>query len=141
MVNRQAAGRFTIIKPGGTAVMGKSSGLFLAIVRFVDANGDPLAGPAWSVEALDADPLADDDLGTATLDENGEGRIILTVADIASLDSPGERKPDLYFVLRQHGREVYQSPVQFDVDFERLDPVTGDPDQLTRDFGTIQVNL
>jgi hypothetical protein len=119
----------------------KSSGLFLAIVRFVNTNGVPLEGPDWSVEARDADPLADDDLGTSTLDEYGEGRVILAVADMASLDSPGERKPDLYFVLKHRGREVYRSPVQFDVDFEQLDPVTGDPVRLTRDFGTIRVNL
>ena len=119
----------------------KSSGLFLAIVRFTDAGGEPLAGPDWSVEALDADPLADDDLGTSTLDENGEGRVILAVADIASIDSPGERKPDLFFILKRHGREIYRTPVHYDVDFEKLDEVTGNPEQLTQDFGTIRVNI
>ena len=119
----------------------KSSGLFLAIVRFTDTQGIALSGGHWTVEAWDADPLKDDHLGRSTLDEHGEGRIIIAVADVISIDSPGERNPDLYFVLKHHGREVYRTPVQFDVNFEELNPVTGLADRLTQDFGTIQVHL
>jgi len=119
----------------------KSSGLFNVIVRFTNLQGAPLAGPQWSVEVVDEDPLRDDRLGTSSLNEHGEGRVFFSVADVASLDSPGERKPDLYFILKRNGREVFRTGVERDVDFEALDPVTGRPHDLTRDFGTIEVDI
>lgn len=119
----------------------KTSGLFCAIIRFTNLKGEPLAGPEWTVEAVDEDPLADDDLGTSTLDANGEGRVFIAVADISSIDSPAERNPDLYFVLRHYGTEVYRTPVRHQVDFESLDPVTGGAKHLTQDFGTCQVDI
>lgn len=124
-----------------TNVSGKSSGLFRAIVHFENTRGEPLAGRDWKVAVRDADPLADDELGLATLDEHGGAHILIAVADVLSLDSPAERTPDLYFVLYHYGREVFRSPVMQDVDFEALDPVTGEPDQLTRDFGTFRVPI
>jgi hypothetical protein len=122
-------------------VSGKSSGLFRAIVHFENARGEPLRGRDWKVSVRDADPLADDELGTATLDERGGAQILIAVADILSLDSPGERTPDLYFVLYHYGREVFRSQIMQDVDFEALDPVSGEPNQLTRDFGTLRVPI
>lgn len=119
----------------------KSSGLFTVIVRFENLRGEPLAGRDWRVEVRDEDPLADDELGAASLDANGSARILISVADIQSGDSPGERTPDLYFVLYHYGREVWRSRVQQDVDFEALDPVTGEPDRLTQDFGTLRVDI
>ena len=118
----------------------KSSGLFNVIVRFTNISGEPLSGPGWSVEVFDEDPLVDDRLGSSSLNENGEGRVFFSVADVASFDSPGERKPDLYFILKRDGREIFRSGVERDVDFEELDPVTGRPHHLTRHFGTIKVD-
>jgi hypothetical protein len=119
----------------------KTSGLFRAIVRFTNAAGKPLTGPDWRVTLLDEDPLVDDELGADALDDDGRARILISVADVLSVDSPGERKPDLYFVLSHYGREVFRSKALEDVDFEQLDPVSGEPDQVTRDFGTFEVDI
>ncbi len=120
---------------------GATSGLFCAIVRFEDTAGEPLAGNGWSVTARDRDAIVDNELGTADLDVNGEARILIAVADIMSVDSPGERRPDLYFSLRRDGHEVFRTDVIEDVDFESLDPVSGDPVKITREFGPYRVNL
>ena len=121
-------------------MIGKTSGLFCAIVKFVDDAGQPLAGKGWTVDVLDRDALIDDCLGSASLDGNGEARILIAVADVMSLDSPGERTPDLYFTLLHDGREVFRSEVVEDVDFEALDPVSGDPVGITREFGPYRVD-
>ena len=120
---------------------GKTSGLYCAIVRFENHKGEALAGSNWKVAIRDEDPLADDELGSAVLDERGAAQILISASDVLSLDSPGERDPDLYFVLFHFGREVFRSQVMPDVDFESLDPVSGEPSRITQDFGTIQVNI
>ena len=63
----------------------------------------------------------------------------LADADILSFDSMGERTPDLYFVVRKHGKEVFRSEVVAEVDFEVDDPVTGRPKGLTKKFGPFEV--
>ena len=120
---------------------GKTSGLFCAIVKFEDETGNPLPGNGWSVDARDQDPLLDDCLGSAEVDENGEARIFISVSDIMSVDSIGERNPDLYFTLYRNEREMFRSDVVEDVDFEALDPVSGDPVKITREFGPYRVSL
>ena len=120
---------------------GKTSGLFCAIVKFTDETGRPLAGNGWKTAARDQDALIDDCLGEAGLDERGEARILISVADIMSIDSPGERTPDLYFTLYRDGTEVFRTEVVEDVDFESLDPVSGDPVRITREFGPYRVHL
>ena len=120
---------------------GKTSGLFCAIVKFTDETGQPLTGNGWKATASDRDALLDDCLGEAALDENGEARVLIAVADVMSLDSPGERTPDLYFTLYRDGTEVFRSEVVEDVDFESLDPVSGDPVRITREFGPYRVVL
>jgi hypothetical protein len=120
---------------------GKTSGLFCAIVRFEDPAGNPLTGTGWRVDVMDRDALRDNCLGSAEPDENGEACILLAVADIKSLDSPGERTPDLYFTLYRDDREVLRTGVVKDVDFESLDPVSGDPVRITRRFGPYRVDM
>jgi hypothetical protein len=120
---------------------GKTSGLFCAIVKFEDSGGQPLTGPDWAVVARDRDALRDNTLGEASLDEQGQARILIAVTDVMSADSPGERMPDLYFSLRLRGREVFRSEVEIDVDFESLDPVSGDPVRITREFGPYRVDV
>jgi hypothetical protein len=119
---------------------GKTSGLFCAIVKFEDSMGNPLSGDGWSVDARDQDMFLDDCLGSSGLDENGKARILISVADIMSPDSVGERTPDLYFTLYRNEREIFRSEVIEDVDFESLDPVSGDPVKITREFGPYRVD-
>ena len=119
---------------------GETSGLFCAVVRFTDASGAPLTGNRWTARALDQDALLDDSIGRARLDDEGIATFLLPVAAIKSLDSPGERTPDLYFRLFDGDEEVFRSEVIENVDFESLHRVTGDPVRITREFGPYAVS-
>ena len=118
-----------------------SSGLFKVIVRFQDLNGAPLSGGDWSVRVYDDDPLFDEYLGKADLNDKGEAGILITVADIVSIDSIGERTPDLYFILYHKGKKIFKSAVFDNIEFETTDPVTGESDLLTQSFGPIKVDI
>jgi hypothetical protein len=118
---------------------GKTSGLFSAIAIFVDGSGNPLTQPGLTASVSDQDVLLDDCLGTAKVDHEGRATFMLAAADIMSLDSPGEREPDLYFKLFKDGDEIFRSKVSRNVDFESLDPVSGDPVQITQEFGPFTV--
>ena len=116
-----------------------SSGLFKVNVSFVDSSGNAL-GPEYRVTVMDEDPLFDGELGEARLNAEGHASILISVADISSVDSPAERKPDLYFVLEKDGDEVFRSDVIDEVDFEAMDQTTGELENLTRDFGPYTVD-
>ncbi len=113
-----------------------SSGLFRLIVSFTNTNGSPLSDGSWSVKVRDKDPLFDGNLGEAKLDVNGSAGIFISVADISSIDSPGERTPDIYFILYQNGNKMLTTDVVKNVDFEIADPVTGRATgSMTKEFG------
>ncbi len=114
---------------------GKTSGLFCAIARFSDELDKPLTGGDWTASVSDRDALVDNRLGMVELDAGGVATFLLSVADIKSIDSPGERNPDLYFTLYREGREVFRSEVFENVDFESLHRISGDPVRITREFG------
>ncbi len=118
-----------------------SSGLFKIIVSFTDTDGNPLDDGSWKVKARDKDPLFDGNLGEAKLDTNGSAGILISVSDISSIDSPGERTPDIYFVLYQNGKKVLTTEVVENVDFESIDPVTGRATgSTTQTFGPYTVS-
>ena len=114
--------------------------MFRVIASFVDAEGEPLTGAEYAVKLRDEDPLFDDKLGVSTLNAAGEAEFLFTTADIVSVDSPNERKPDLYFIVTRNGREIFHSQVFDDVDFDAVDPVTGRGDGLTRRFGPFRIS-
>lgn len=116
-----------------------SSGIFKVIGKFTDEDGYPLTGDAFEVALLDEDRYFDDKLGTSSLSPEGEAEFLVTIADILSVDSAGETTPDLYFVVRKDGKEVFRSEVFAEVDFETKDPVTGRAKGLTRAFGPFAV--
>lgn len=120
---------------------GKTSGLFRAIASFIDSSGNPISGDDWTARLQDRDCLLDELLGEVALDASGKATFMFNVADIKSLDSPGERQPDLYFTLYHKGREMFRSDVLEDVDFESLDPVSGEASHITRAFGPYQVKV
>ena len=64
---------------------------------------------------------------------------LVTGADILSIDSAGETTPDLYFVVRRGGKEIFRSEVFAEVDFQEKDPVTGRAKGLTKAFGPFRV--
>ena len=53
--------------------------------------------------------------------------------DIDSIDSRGETRPDLYFVLWRNGEEIFRSEVFENVDFDAIDP--GDRQKEGSDSG------
>ena len=116
-----------------------SSGIFKVIGKFTDEGGLPLSGSEYEVALLDEDKYFDDKLGTATLSPEGEAEFLVTGADILSIDSAGETTPDLYFVVRRGGKEIFRSEVFAEVDFQEKDPVTGRAKGLTKAFGPFRV--
>lgn len=116
-----------------------SVGIFKVIASFTDGNGSPLSGDSYSVAILDEDRFFDDKLGEAGLSVDGVAEFLISAADILSFDSAGERTPDLYFVVRKDGDEIYRSEVFNEIDFEVNDPVTGRPKGLTKSFGPFQI--
>ena len=116
-----------------------SAGIFKVIASFETFNGRPLTGAKYSVSLRDKDRFFDDKLGETALDGEGVAEFLVSAVDILSFDSVGETTPDLYFVVKQSGKEIFRSEVFDDVDFETKDPVTGQPDGLTKSFGPFQV--
>lgn len=113
--------------------------LFRVVARFENAEGHPFFGSEYEVLLLDKDRLFDDKLGARSISANGTAEFMFSVADIFSIDSPGERTPDIYFVITENGNEVWRSEVFSEVNFDAVDPVTGRKDSLTREFGPFRI--
>jgi hypothetical protein len=113
--------------------------IFKVIARFENAEGRPFTGSAYKVTLLDRDRLLDDKLGSTTLSKDGTAEFLFSAADILSIDSVGERTPDLYFVITENGNEVFRSEIFPEVEFDAPDPVTGRQDSVTREFGPFRV--
>ncbi len=113
--------------------------LFKVIARFENAEGQPFFGSEYKVTLIDEDRLFDDKLGSVSLSEDGTAEFVFSVSEIFSVDSPGERTPDLYFLITEHGNEVFRSEVIPEVNFDATDPVTGRQDNVTREFGPYRV--
>lgn len=118
-----------------------TSGIYKVIAEFRDADGRPLSGDDYSVALLDEDRFFDDKLGASGLNADGVAEFLVSAADILSFDSAGERTPDLYFVVRKDGKEIFRSDVFDEVDFESEDEVTGRPKGLTKKFGPFLVTV
>lgn len=113
--------------------------LFKVIAKFENAEGRPFYGSEYKVSLLDQDRLLDDKLGSTSLRSDGTAEFLFSASDILSIDSMGERKPDLYFLITEHGNEVFRSDIIPEVDFDATNPVTGRQDSLTREFGPFRV--
>lgn len=113
--------------------------LFKVIAKFEGPEGQPFTGSAYRVALLDRDRLLDDKLGLAELDEDGTAEFLFSAAEILSIDSMGERTPDIYFVITENGNEVFRSEIFSDVDFDATDAVTGRQEKLTKEFGPFRV--
>jgi hypothetical protein len=113
--------------------------IFKVIARFENAEGLPFFGSEYKVTLVDRDRLLDDKLGSTSLAEDGSAEFLFSAADILSIDSIGERKPDLYFVISENDNEVFRSEIFPEVDFDATDPVTSRQDNVTREFGPFRV--
>jgi hypothetical protein len=113
--------------------------MFKVVARFQDADGNPLRGADFTVKLLDEDRFFDEKLGSSPLNDDGVAEFLISVADIKSFDSPGERTPDIYFIVTRDGHEVFRSDVVSDVNFDATNPVTGRSDALTKEFGPFRL--
>jgi len=113
--------------------------IFRVIAEFKDADGKPLTGNDLTVVLMDKDKYFDDKLDYSQLSPEGVAEFMIMSADILSFDSRGERTPDLYFVVKKDGKEIFRSEVFAQVNFELKDPVTGRPKGLTMQFGPFEV--
>jgi hypothetical protein len=118
-----------------------TSGIYKVTATFQNAGGGPVTGPGIEAGLRDKDRFFDDKLGVCTLNDRGEAEFIFTAEDIDSIDSRGETRPDLYFVLWRNGEEIFRSEVFANVDFDAIDPVTGRKKGLTQAFGPFSVNV
>jgi len=113
--------------------------LFKVIARFENAEGRPFFGSEYQVTLLDRDRLFDDKLGSSSLSEDGTAEFLFSASEIFSIDSPGERTPDIYFVITENENEVFRSEIFPEVDFDKADAVTGRQSHTTREFGPFRV--
>jgi Zn-finger nucleic acid-binding protein len=109
--------------------------------RFVrKKDQSPISGVSgrYSVKLFDRDLLRDDRLGEPRLDADGRVQFTFDLHDAVSSDSPLERRPDLYLVLYEAGKEIFRTPVFANAEFDRGE-VMGGSAPVTRDLGTFEV--
>lgn len=84
--------------------------------RFLRHSGDPVHGNHYHVRLYDQDITEDDFLSEEQPDKEGKVHFTINPAQYKSIDSPGEKKPDLYMVLYHDGKEIFRTPVIQDID-------------------------
>ena len=120
---RPRAGTRVVAEGAGSVECGPArpeipmAAMFKLIARFTK-NGQPLTGPGYLVRFLDRDLVKDDLLGESPLGSDGEAGAVCAGASALSLDSPGERRPDVYCVLYLHDTMVYRGETTRNVDFD-----------------------
>jgi hypothetical protein len=115
------------------------------IARFVHADsGRPVTGPDVRVRFFDRDVLRDDLLGEAVLNSEGVAEVLCSAGSYQSgvlgrvFERLRERKPDIYCeLLDAEGRPIFRTPVRWDLDVARVNPVT-QVASPTVDLGTYQ---
>ena len=88
--------------------------------RFIGKGNDqPLTGDAYLVRLYDKDVFEDDFLGESTLDENGVAKISFNHSSFSNWNK--DTKPDFYFVVFKHKKEIFKSKVLEDLDVEAIE--------------------
>jgi len=88
--------------------------------RFIGkGNGQPLTGDTYLVRLYDKDVFEDDFLGECTLDENGVAKISFNHSSFSNWNK--DTKPDFYFVVFKHKKEIFKSKVLEDLDVEAIE--------------------
>jgi hypothetical protein len=87
-----------------------------------------------NAELHDADPISDDHLATAIVSSDGKLEFLIDTEDAGGGDSPFEKRPDIYILIKDtNGEVIFHSLVINNVDFEQRDPIYGDR-KLTLDL-------
>ncbi|HEX2838471.1 MAG TPA: hypothetical protein VHN77_10120 [Phycisphaerales bacterium] len=106
--------------------------------RFAHADsGKPLTGEGLTVRFCDRDTVKDDVLGESLLSPDGRAEIVTTTGSFHSGLAFGERRPDLYCVVCDHGKPVFRTPVAWDTKVAERSKTTGQT-MLTHDLGTFK---
>ena len=88
--------------------------------RFIGKGNDqPLTGDTYLVRLYDKDVFEDDFLGESTLDENGVAKISFNHSSFSNWNK--DTKPDFYFVVFKHKKEIFKSNVLEDLDVEAIE--------------------
>ena len=88
--------------------------------RFIGKGNDqPLTGDTYLVRLYDKDVFEDDFLGESTLDENGVAKISFNHSSFSNWNT--DTKPDFYFVVFKHKKEIFKSKVLEDLDVEAIE--------------------
>jgi len=88
--------------------------------RFIGKGNDqPLTGDTYLVRLYDKDVFEDDFLGESTLDENGVVKISFNHSSFSNWNK--DTKPDFYFVVFKHKKEIFKSKVLEDLDVEAIE--------------------
>lgn len=88
--------------------------------RFIGKGHEqPLTGDAYLVRLYDKDIFNDDFLGESHLDDNGVAKITFTHSSFDNWNM--DNKPDFYFVVYKHKKEIYKSVVLDNVDIKIIE--------------------
>ncbi len=82
----------------------------------------PIGGESYMLELYDEDKKDVDFLGSGPLNEQGIADIRFNPQDINQGEEDSilpETKPDIFFVIKKDGKEVYRSTTTYDIDFEK----------------------
>ena len=89
--------------------------------RLVDREtASPISSDGTFVKLYDKDLLEDDFLGQGQPDQSGNAEITFQSSDFKSMDSPGETRPDLYFVVFKYGKQIFKSKVIADLNLDTI---------------------
>lgn len=100
-------------------------------------SGRALSGEGLTVRFCDRDPIKDDVLGESLLSPDGLAEVVTTTGSFHSGFSFGERTPDLYCVVCDHGRPVYRTRVAWNTPVVEHGRVSKEA-LLTHDLGTFR---
>lgn len=92
-------------------------------VRIIDKKTkEPIGGEGYTIEFYDKDELDVDFLGKGSLNAEGIADVRFDPAAMNSgfedTEEP-ETDPDIFFIIKKDGEEVYKSAVTYNINYER----------------------
>ncbi|MBX9853379.1 MAG: hypothetical protein K2X86_16660 [Cytophagaceae bacterium] len=95
---------------------------FKIIIRaqvFNKETRQPWSSDGSVVKLYDQDLMEDDFLGECKIGEYGQVEISFNSSDFKSMDSPGEKYPDIYLCIYKYGKLLFKSEVRKNLNFEK----------------------
>ncbi len=92
-------------------------------VRILDKHTQkPIGGEGYIIEFYDEDSHDEDFLVSGPLNENGIADVRFNPAAIHAGEEDSimpETNPDIFFIIKKDGKQVYRSATIYDVDFDQ----------------------